>query len=122
MEAEQVLTYGLVERTAWLLFVNVNVMTAGCAWTALGLWLRWDRVTGDFDVHRIKAVVENSSRQDDETPKRQPYSAALHWVLLRCTELRLDYTDCSLDVFTCNITKLDQCCVLIARRKYMTPN
>ena len=38
-------------------------------------------------------------------------------VLLRCTELRLYYTDCSLDVFTCNITNLDQCCVLIVRRK-----
>ena len=38
--AEQVLTYGLVERTAWLLlFVNVSVM---------------DLVTRDLDVYRIR--------------------------------------------------------------------
>ena len=41
MVAEQLLTYGLVERTAWLLFVNVSVMTAGlrvdCAWTVAAL-------------------------------------------------------------------------------------
>ena len=40
-------------------------MTAGCAWTVLGLWLRWDRVTRDLDVHRINAVVD-SLRQDLE--------------------------------------------------------
>ena len=62
MVAEQVLTYGLVERTAWLMVVTVSVMTAGCAWTA---WTgcvgssRVDRVTGDLHVYRIKAVVEN---------------------------------------------------------------
>ena len=33
MVAEEVLTYGLVERRAWL-FANVSVMTAVCAWTA----------------------------------------------------------------------------------------
>ena len=63
MVAEQVLTYGLVERTAWLLFVNVSVMTAGlrvdCAWTVAAL------VAGDLDVYRINAVVE-SLRQDLE--------------------------------------------------------
>ena len=37
MVAEQVLTCGLVERTAWLLFVNFSVMTAGCARTVFGL-------------------------------------------------------------------------------------
>ena len=63
MVAEQVLTYGLVERTAWLLFVNVSVMTAGlrvdCAWTVAAV----DLVTRDLDVYRINAVVENSSQE-----------------------------------------------------------
>ena len=61
MVAEQVLTYGLVERTAWLLFVNVSVMTAGwrvdCAWTVAAL------ATRDPDVYRVNAVVENSSQE-----------------------------------------------------------
>ena len=36
--AEQVLTYGLVERTAWLLFVNVSSrMRVDCAWTVAAL-------------------------------------------------------------------------------------
>ena len=68
MVAEQVLTYGLVERTAWLLFVNVSFMTAGCATVAaLGLdeSSRADLVTRDFDVYRINAVVV-SVRQDLE--------------------------------------------------------
>ena len=41
MVAEQVLTYGLAERTAWLTVTNVSVMTAGwrvdCAWTVAAL-------------------------------------------------------------------------------------
>ena len=71
MVAEQVLTYGLVDRTAWLTFVTVSVMTAGwckdCAWTAAALGpdesSRVDLVTRDLDVYRINAVVE-SLRQD----------------------------------------------------------
>ena len=67
MVAEQVLTYGLVERTAWLTFGTVSVMTAGwcmdCAWTLAALGpdesSRVDLVTGDLDVYRINAVVES---------------------------------------------------------------
>ena len=65
--AEQVLTYGLVERTAWLTFVTVSVTTAGwcmdCACTAAALGpdesSRVDQVTRDLDVYRINAVVES---------------------------------------------------------------
>ena len=67
------LTYGLVERTAWLTFVTVSVTTAGwcmdCACTAAALGpdesSRVDQVTRDLDVYRINAVVE-SLRQELE--------------------------------------------------------
>ena len=59
MVAGQVLTFGLVERPAWLMFVTVSVTTAGwcvdCAWTVAALGpdelSRVDLVTGDLDVY-----------------------------------------------------------------------
>ena len=41
--------------------------------------------------------------------------------LFCCSALEFCCTHCTLDVFTCNITKLDQCCVLILRRKKIKP-
>ena len=59
MVAEQVLTCGLVERTAWSV-----VSERQCRWqrqAALGAdeLSRVDLVTRDLDVYRINAVVEN---------------------------------------------------------------
>ena len=42
--------------------------------------------------------------------------------LFCCSALGFCYTDWTLDVFTCDITKLDQCCVLILRRRKIKPN
>ena len=42
--------------------------------------------------------------------------------LFCCSALGFCCTCCTLDVFTCNITKLDQCCVLILRRRKIKPN
>ena len=42
--------------------------------------------------------------------------------LFCCSALGFCCTDCTLDVFTCNITKLDQCCELILRRRKIKPN
>ena len=55
-------------------------------------------------------------------PGRMMSHQSANPVLLLCTELRLDYTDCTLDVPTCNITKLGQCCLLIVRRRKIKPN
>ena len=71
MVVEQELTYGLVERAAWLLFVNISVMTEAwrvdCAWTVAALGRaessRVDLVTEDLDVYRINAVVENLQQE-----------------------------------------------------------
>ena len=42
--------------------------------------------------------------------------------LFCCSALVFCCTDCTLDVFTCDITKIDQCCVLILRRRKIKPN
>ena len=55
MVAEQVLTYGLVERSG---LVDGHERQCDDSRTQLGLWLRWDLVTGDLDVC-VNAVVAN---------------------------------------------------------------
>ena len=42
--------------------------------------------------------------------------------LFCCSALGFCCTDCTLDVFTCGITKLDPCCVLILSRRKIKPN
>ena len=73
MVAEQVLTYGLVERTALVVVrerqCDDSRMRVDCAWTVAALGpdksSRVDLVTRDLDVYRINVVVE-SLRQDLE--------------------------------------------------------
>ena len=68
MVAERVLTYGLVERTAWLMIRERQcddsaILYVDCAWTVAAFGpdetSRVDLVTRDLDVYRINAVVEN---------------------------------------------------------------
>ena len=66
MVAEQVLTYGSVERTAWLLlFVNVSVMKAG-RWTVAAMGPDEsscvDLVTRDLDVYTIDNLPQVLAR------------------------------------------------------------
>ena len=96
---------------------------------ALRNTLKTENGTEKLDTELITALFENittlaplhqitrAERTTEDRPHNQKKRHISQKVTLSRFPPAIHSTDCSQDVFTCNVTTLDQCCVLIVRRR-----
>ena len=80
----------------------------------------FENVTTLPQLHQFTRAEGNTTK--DKPPHNQKKRHITQVVTVSKFPLAIHTIDCFPDVFSCNVTTLDQCCVLIVRRKNNQPS